>query len=201
MGLSYHSARFQQSAHCLAQLAPDSGAEVAFAGRSNTGKSSAINALTGARQLARTSKAPGRTQQIVLFQLHENRRLVDLPGYGYAKVPAALKKHWGNLIPTYIRSRRSLVGVVLTIDIRHLLKPMDEQMVALCQQVSLPVHILLTKADKLSKGACATTEQKMRSICENRVSTLSVQLFSAPKRLGVERLTAVLDGWFATVPA
>ncbi|MGH8658841.1 MAG: ribosome biogenesis GTP-binding protein YihA/YsxC [Gammaproteobacteria bacterium] len=200
-GLSYHGACFQQSAHSLAQLPSDSGAEVAFAGRSNSGKSSAINALTGARQLARTSKAPGRTQQIVLFQLDENRRLVDLPGYGYAKVPAALKKHWGNLIPAYLHSRRSLVGVVLTIDIRHLLKPMDEQMLALCQQASLPVHVLLTKADKLSKGACAATEQNMRRICENLVSTLGVQLFSVPKRLGVEQLTAVLDGWFATHPA
>lgn len=198
---SYGKARFQQSAHSLAQLPSDSGAEVAFAGRSNTGKSSAVNALTGARELARTSKAPGRTQQIVLFQLDENHRLADLPGYGYAKVPAALRKHWGNLIPAYLHSRRSLVGVVLTIDIRHLLKPMDEQMLALCQQASLPVHVLLTKADKLSKGACAIAEQEMRSSCENLVSTLSVQLFSAPKRLGVKQLTAVLDGWFATRPA
>lgn len=195
---SYHKARFQQSAYSLAQLPSDSGAEVAFAGRSNTGKSSAINALTGARQLARTSKAPGRTQQIVLFQLDENRRLVDLPGYGYAKVPAALKKHWGNLIPAYIHSRRSLVGVVLTIDIRHLLKPMDEQMLALCHQASLPTHVLLAKADKLSKGSCAAAEQKMRSTCKDLGSMFSMQQFSAPKRLGVEQLTAVLDAWFAT---
>ncbi|MGH6635846.1 MAG: ribosome biogenesis GTP-binding protein YihA/YsxC [Gammaproteobacteria bacterium] len=201
MGPSYRQARFQRSAHVMAQLSPDSGAEAAFAGRSNTGKSSAINALTGLRQLARTSKAPGRTQQIVVFQLDENRRLADLPGYGYAKVPAALKRHWGNLIPTYLNSRRSLVGVVLTVDIRHLLKPMDEQMLVLCQQASLPVHVLLTKADKLSKSACAVAEREMRSSCENLVSTLSVQPFSASKRLGVEQLTAVLDGWFATRPA
>ncbi len=198
VGPSYRRAQFQQSAHSLVQLPSDSGLEVAFAGRSNTGKSSAINALTGARQLARTSKAPGRTQQIVFFQLDENRRLVDLPGYGYAKVPAALKKHWGHLIPAYLNSRRSLVGVVLTIDIRHLLKPTDEQMLALCQQASLPVHVLLTKADKLSKGTRAAAEQEMRSRCENLVSMLSMQPFSAPKHLGVEQLTAALDRWFAT---
>jgi GTP-binding protein len=197
----YGRARFQQSAHSLGQLPTDAGAEVAFAGRSNSGKSSVINALTGTRGLARTSKSPGRTRHIVFFQLDQKQRLVDLPGYGYAKVPVVLKKRWDSLIPAYLQARRSLVGVVLTIDIRHLLKPMDEQMLALCREASLPVHVLLTKADKLSKGARALAEQKMRSSCENALWSFGVQAFSAPKRLGLEQLTAVLNGWFANHPA
>lgn len=191
----YHRAQLHCSTYSLAQLPPDSGVEVAFAGRSNTGKSSAINALTGMRQLARTSKTPGRTQAIISFRLDEDRRLVDLPGYGYAKVSASLKEHWGAVIPAYLGSRRSLAGVVFTMDIRHLLKPGDEQMLALCQHAGLPVHVLLTKADKLSRGACAAAEQELRNRCAGLVSSLSVQSFSATHRLGVERLAQVLGRW------
>jgi GTP-binding protein len=143
---------FVLAAHRLDQLPPDSGAEIAFAGRSNAGKSSALNALVGHGSLARTSKTPGRTQQMVVFALPDGRRLVDLPGYGYAKVPPALRAHWKQEIDAYLRKRQSLRGLVLIADIRHALTPFDRQMLTFCADIQLPCVLLLSKADKLSRS-------------------------------------------------
>jgi GTP-binding protein len=147
-----HGAAFVLAAHRLDQLPPDEGAEIAFAGRSNAGKSSALNALVGHGSLARTSKTPGRTQQMVVFALPDGRRLVDLPGYGYAKVPPALRAHWKQVIDAYLRKRQSLRGLVLIADIRHALTPFDRQMLAFCVEIELPCVLLLSKADKLSRS-------------------------------------------------
>ena len=130
------------------QAPPDAGYEVAFAGRSNAGKSSALNALTQRKSLARTSKTPGRTQHLVFFELDGERRLVDLPGYGYAKVPEKVRRHWGLAMETYLSGRESLRGLVLMMDVRHPLTDFDKQMLQWCQHAGMPVHILLTKADK-----------------------------------------------------
>jgi GTP-binding protein len=148
----FRIARYVISAHQLKQLPEDQGIEVAIAGRSNAGKSSAINTFTDQRSLARTSKTPGRTQQIVIFELDENRRIADLPGYGYAKVPAKLKAHWRTVMARYFQTRQCLRGVVLVMDIRHPMREFDQQMLAWCESANIPCHILLTKADKLKRG-------------------------------------------------
>lgn len=189
------TATFIKSASQVDQCPADQGLEVAFAGRSNAGKSSALNTLTHAR-LARTSKTPGRTQLINFFGLDEQRRLVDLPGYGYAKVPLELKEHWKQHLDAYLTRRQSLAGVVLVMDIRHPLSPFDCMMLEWADTASLPVHILLSKADKLSfgaaKGELLKIQNRVRKEFGNRAT---VQLFSSPKRLGVEEAHAVLDGW------
>ncbi len=179
-------ARFLLAAHKLGQLPPDRGAEVAFAGRSNAGKSSALNALTGRKALARTSRTPGRTQQLVVFEVDEAARLVDLPGYGYARVPAALRAHWRTTIDAYLRERRSLRGVVLIADIRHPLKPFDRDMLAFCAARELACHVLLTKADKLSRGQSATALQAARKLCAEAGWPATLQVFSARAGTGVE---------------
>lgn len=185
-------ARFALAAHSPDQLPPDAGAEVAFAGRSNAGKSSALNALTGQRALARTSKTPGRTQQMVVFDLGPERRLVDLPGYGYAKVPQALREHWRQAIDAYLRQRRTLRGLVLIIDIRHPLKDFDRQMLAFCADVGLHCHCLLTKADKLSRAqAQAALRALERTIAEEGWDA-SAQVFSAHDATGVEAARAAV---------
>lgn len=148
----FAGAAFMLAAHRLDQLPPDVGAEVAFAGRSNAGKSSALNALAGQSALARTSRTPGRTQQLVVFTLRDGRRFVDLPGYGFAKVPAALRTHWREAIDAYLRTRRALRGLVLVTDIRHALTPFDRQLLAFCGAIGLACVVLLSKADKLSRG-------------------------------------------------
>ncbi len=158
----YRQAEYLISAHNLHQLPADQGWEVAFAGRSNAGKSSAINALTEQKSLARTSKTPGRTQQIVIFTIDAERRIADLPGYGYAKVPAKLREHWQQVLQQYFETRSSLRGVVLLMDIRHPMRPFDEQMVAWCDSKSLPVHLVLTKADKLKRGPAQSALLKLR---------------------------------------
>jgi GTP-binding protein len=158
----YRQAEYLISAHNLNQLPADQGWEVAFAGRSNAGKSSAINALTEQKSLARTSKTPGRTQQIVIFTIDAERRIADLPGYGYAKVPAKLRQHWQEVLQEYFETRQSLRGVVLLMDIRHPMRPFDEQMVAWCEAKGLPVHLVLTKADKLKRGPAQSTLLKLR---------------------------------------
>ncbi|MGH8214148.1 MAG: ribosome biogenesis GTP-binding protein YihA/YsxC [Rhodanobacteraceae bacterium] len=145
-------AAFVLAAHRPDQLPADDGIEIAFAGRSNAGKSSAINAMTGQGGLARTSKTPGRTQQLVVFALPDGRRLVDLPGYGYAKVPAALREHWRHAIDAYLRGRQSLRGLVLVADIRHAPTAFDRQMLAFCASVEMPCLVLLSKSDKLSRA-------------------------------------------------
>src|SRR5690606_2940488 len=150
-------ARYLLAAHTVKQLPPDDGAEVAFAGRSNAGKSSALNALCRQNALARVSKTPGRTQQLVYFELppHEGRYLVDLPGYGYAKVPQDLQAHWQAFLDQYFHTRAALKGLVVVMDIRHPLKDYDRQMLGFAVRRGIPAHALLTKADKLSRGAAA----------------------------------------------
>ena len=189
----FRSARFVLAAHELHQLPPDSGIEVAIAGRSNAGKSSAINAVTDQKSLARTSKTPGRTQQIVIFSIDDERRFADLPGYGFARVPKSLKDHWRQVLETYFQARRSLRGVLLVMDIRHPLKPFDQQMIAWCQAARLPCHILLTKADKLSRGKTAATLNDVR---RRLPPNASAQAFSAMKRSGVDECVARLSDWF-----
>lgn len=189
----FRQARYLLSAHHLRQLPPDSGTEVAIAGRSNAGKSSAINMLTGQKSLARTSKTPGRTQQIVIFELDADRRIADLPGYGYAKVPQSLREHWRKVMQAYFESRRSLKGVVLVMDIRHPMKPFDQQMLAWCEASNLPCHVLLTKADKLKRGPALDA---LRSIRRQLSPGASAQVFSAKNRDGLEELVARLSDWF-----
>jgi len=189
----YRAARYVISAHHLRQLGADSGCEVAFAGRSNAGKSSAINALTGQKSLARTSKTPGRTQQIVLFSIDEERRIADLPGYGYAKVPEQLRAHWRELMQAYFERRRSLRGVVLVMDIRHPLRPFDEQMLAWCAAAAVPCHVLLTKADKLKRGPARSTLLKVRKALP---AGATAQVFSARKPEGLDELIERLNLWY-----
>ncbi|EHK71672.1 GTP-binding protein YsxC [Pseudomonas psychrotolerans L19] len=188
-------ASFLISAAKVDQCPLDSGLEVAFAGRSNAGKSSALNTLTHAN-LARTSKTPGRTQLLNFFSLDEERRLVDLPGYGYAKVPIPLKQHWQEHLEAYLSSRNSLSGVVLMMDIRHPLTEFDRLMLDWAQASSMPLHILLTKADKLAFGAQKNALLKVqREVRQGWGDTASIQLFSAPKRQGVEDAQRVLARW------
>jgi GTP-binding protein len=189
----YKQAQYLLSAHKLSQLPEDQGIEVAFAGRSNAGKSSAINAITGQRNLARTSKTPGRTQQIVLFTLDEDRRLVDLPGYGFAKVPLALKLHWQKTLERYLHTRQCLRGLILMMDIRHPLTEFDQHMLNWCNQSNMPVHILLTKADKLSYGKATTVLQQ---VSKTLSKDNSIQLFSAIKRTGIEEVQTRLNDFF-----
>lgn len=188
-------AQFLISATRLDQCPTDEGLEIAFVGRSNSGKSSALNCLTKAN-LARTSKTPGRTQLLNFFSLDEQRRLVDLPGYGYAKVPMPLKQHWQKHLNSYLSNRKSLAGVVLLMDIRHPLTPFDQMMLDWAQSNQMPVHILLTKADKLTYGAGRTALLKtQKELIEKWGSTASIQLFSATKRLGLDEAYQQLAQW------
>ncbi len=195
MNPAYGRATFTIAAQKLSHLPPDEGAEVAFAGRSNAGKSSAINTITGVRSLARTSKTPGRTQQILFFDLDERRRLVDLPGYGYAKVPEAVKREWYTLIEGYLSRRQALKGVILVMDTRHPLTPFDTQMLEWCNHAHMPVHVLLTKSDKLSRGAASAVLHRVRQEIAGRYGEVEVQLFSAPKRIGIDLAHEKLDHW------
>ena len=179
-------ATFLISAAKVDQCPPDLGREIAFAGRSNAGKSSALNTLTHAN-LARTSKTPGRTQLLNFFRLDDERRLVDLPGYGYAKVPIPLKQHWQMHLEAYLGSRVSLAGVVLMMDIRHPLTEFDRMMLDWAHTSGMPLHILLTKADKLAFGAAKNALLKVqKDVRQGWGDGISVQLFSAPKRQGIE---------------
>ena len=198
--LNYPTARFMISAATLALCPDDTGAEVAFAGRSNAGKSSAINALTQQNALARTSRTPGRTQLINFFTVmnDESRRLVDLPGYGYAKVPEAVKIEWQKHLSDYLRGRFSLRGLVLLMDVRHPLTEFDQMMLDYADQRGMPVHILLTKADKLKRGPASAALQKVRSRLKEWEDLVSVQLFSSLKRDGVDTLSQKLDQWLHT---
>ena len=187
-------AAFMTSAHELTELPPDTGTEVAFAGRSNAGKSTAINALTR-RRLAFTSKTPGRTQTINFFTLGAGARLVDLPGYGYAAVPQHERRHWGELISRYLQERDSLRGLVVIMDARHPLTPLDVQLIEWYRDSGRPLHALLTKADKLktqeARQTLATTEQALLRICPGS----SVQLFSGTTGEGVPAAQKVVHGW------
>ena len=193
----YRMASYVISAHHLKQLPPDTGYEVAFAGRSNAGKSSAINTLTEQKSLARTSKTPGRTQQIVIFDIDDKRRIADLPGYGYAKVPEKLRAHWQQVMQRYFEQRKCLRGVVLVMDIRHPMKPFDEQMLAWCSASEVPCHVLMTKADKLKRGPAQAALHKLR---KSLPPGASAQVFSAKSREGLNLLFERLDQWYE-IPA
>ncbi|NYS61141.1 ribosome biogenesis GTP-binding protein YihA/YsxC [Vreelandella salicampi] len=199
--LNYSTASFMLSAPSLAQCPEDSGTEVAFAGRSNAGKSSAINALTRQNALARTSRTPGRTQLINFFSLMNttSQRLVDLPGYGYAKVPEAVKREWQEHLSDYLRGRQSLRGLVLLMDVRHPLTEFDQMMLGFADERDMPVQILLTKADKLKKGPASSALQKVRAQLSDWDDLVSVQLFSALKKDGLAPLSQRLDQWL-TLP-
>jgi GTP-binding protein len=191
----YHQTRFLVSAAKLSQTPADQGLEVAFAGRSNAGKSSALNALCQQKALARTSKTPGRTQLLNFFSIDQERRLVDLPGYGFAKVADKVKQQWQEALADYLENRNSLQGVILLVDVRHPMKEFDRQMLEWSSHIGLPVHILLTKADKLGRGAAAKSLQQMRNEINQYGNRISAQLFSALKRQGIDEAHKVLDGW------
>lgn len=195
MSIHFNQAKFLVSSASVKYLPPDEGKEVAFVGRSNAGKSSALNTLTQQKSLARTSKTPGRTQLINFFDIDGERRLVDLPGYGYAKVPEAQKKKWQLLIDAYLRKRQSLVGLVLLMDIRHPFKPVDLQVIEWTQSCGLSLHILLTKSDKLKYGAAKKTLDEVRGALTSDL--ISVQLFSALNKTGLDDCQKKLNDWLA----
>ena len=189
---SFGGASFLTSAHQPDQLVPDEGLEVAFAGRSNSGKSSAINAIVGQKSLARTSRTPGRTQLINFFQLGPQRRLVDLPGYGYARVPESMRKHWRTLMEAYFAERDSLIGLALVMDIRRGLTDFDFQMLDWVQGSACEPLILLTKADKLSRGKGIEQRRAVRRQLDDEIP---VVLFSATKRDGVAEARQRISAW------
>lgn len=195
--LNYRRASYIKSAPSLSHCPADSGSEVAFAGRSNAGKSSAINRLTENKKLAKTSKTPGRTQLINFFGLDDSssQRLVDLPGYGYAKVPLSVKNEWQKNLDAYLQQRQSLRGLVLLMDIRHPLTEFDNMMINWAVQGDMPMRILLTKADKLKRGPASSALLKVRKALEEHQGLITVQLFSAPKGDGLKELREQLDIW------
>jgi GTP-binding protein len=181
MSLDLRQASFLSSATALDGMPPDRGREVAFAGRSNAGKSSALNAITGVKGLARASKTPGRTQLINFFGLHHDARLVDLPGYGFAEVPEQVRRSWGEMIQDYLAGRESLAGLVIVMDIRHPLTELDQQLIGWAQPAGIPLHVLLTKADKLSKAQADRAALALRKALGGVVG---VTVFSATKGTG-----------------
>ena len=191
-------AQYMLAAHLPRQLPPDGGFEVAFAGRSNAGKSSALNALCQQNALARVSKTPGRTQQLVYFGLpqYPDRFLVDLPGYGYAKVPQDLRAHWQAFLDNYFRTRIALRGLVVVMDIRHPLKDYDRHMLGYTVERGLPAHALLTKADKLGRGQQAQAVHAVRrELAAAGAGQVGVQAFSSESKQGVDEARAVVSGW------
>ena len=191
----FRNARFVRSVHDLRDLPPPEAHEVAFAGRSNAGKSSAINTLADHTRLAFVSKTPGRTQLINFFELASGGCLVDLPGYGYAKVPEAIRKHWEHTLAGYLQTRESLRGLVLVMDVRHPLTPLDRTMLEWFRPTERPVHVLLTKADKLSRGAAMSVLQQVRAELAAYGADFSAQLFSSLKGTGTEEAEVVLSRW------
>ena len=193
----FTKAQYLCSAPTIRECPEDTGREVAFAGRSNAGKSSAINALTNNRKTARTSKTPGRTQLINFFSLSEDCRLVDLPGYGFAKVPRAMKQQWDKNLAGYLQKRQSLAGLVLLMDIRHPLQDYDRQMLNWCTEAGMPVHVLLTKADKMKQGAAKNCLLKVQRELKDAGMDLHItlQTFSALKKQGLPELQQVLNLW------
>lgn len=192
---AFQQATFLKSAAWLKDLPPDIGAEVAFIGRSNSGKSSALNAITGIKKLAKISKTPGRTQLINFFTLNDKDRLVDLPGYGYAKVPEAVKERWQKTLAAYLKTRKSLKGLVLIMDIRHPFKPQDQEMLYFAEQKPLDVHILLTKSDKLSRLQTLEALRKTTSLLKQYSNAVSIQVFSAVEKVGVLTAQQKLESW------
>jgi len=189
-------ATFTISAPDIRKLPEDSGIEVAFAGRSNAGKSSALNTLTNQRGLARTSKTPGRTQLINVFEIGDNKRLIDLPGYGFAKVPLEMKKKWQQALGEYLEKRQSLKGLVVLMDIRHPLKDLDMDLIEWAVDGDLPVLALLTKCDKLSQGKRSAEVLKVKKTLDALNGDIKVQAFSSLKRTGAEQADTVICDWF-----
>ncbi len=196
MNKIYRKAAFLTSAAKLKQSPADQGFEVAFAGRSNAGKSSAINTICDQKSLARTSKTPGRTQLLNFFALDDERRIVDLPGYGFAKVSENIKRQWQGTLADYLEHRQCLQGLFLMMDCRHPLKDNDRQMLEWAAHIGLPVHILLTKADKLKKGPAKSNLLDVRKTINQISSDFSVQLFSSLKKTGMQEAHDKLDEWF-----
>lgn len=194
----FQNAKFFTTVNHLKDL-PDTPAEIAFVGRSNAGKSSAINTLTNHTRLAYVSKTPGRTQHINFFELSDGNFMVDLPGYGYAQVPEAVRAHWVKLLGDYLQKRRQLIGLILIMDARHPLKELDLRMLDFFHTTGRPVHILLSKADKLSKNEQIKTLSAVKKSLETYAErqAVSVQLFSSLKKQGMGEVNAVVGGWFA----
>jgi GTP-binding protein len=190
-------ATFTLSAPDIRRLPEDSGIEVAFAGRSNAGKSSALNTLTNQKSLARTSKTPGRTQLINVFEIGENKRLIDLPGYGFAKVPLEMKKKWQKALGEYLEKRESLKGLVVLMDIRHPLKDLDMDLIQWAADSELPVLALLTKCDKLSQGKSSTEVLKVKKALAPLNADIRVQAFSSLKRTGSDQADTIICDWFS----
>tara|TARA_B110000971_G_C19874524_1_gene437812 strand:+ start:205 stop:810 length:606 start_codon:yes stop_codon:yes gene_type:complete len=197
INILFNKAEFLISAPSIKQAPDDTGKEVAFAGRSNAGKSSAINTLTNNKKLARTSKTPGRTQLLNFFSLDEDCRLVDLPGYGFAKVPKAIKQKWDRNLAGYLQERQSLKGLVMLMDIRHPLQKYDWQMIRWASESEMPIHLLLTKSDKLKKGPASNTLLKVKQELakEELTSNISLQTFSSLKKEGLDELNKCLEKW------
>ena len=194
----FRKARFLKSAQVLSDLPQESQCEVAFAGRSNAGKSSVINTLAGRRQLARVSKTPGRTQLMNYFDLGGGRFLVDLPGYGYAKVPTATRAPWGRVLGDYLQTRGQLVGLVVVMDARHPLTELDRGLLEWFRPTGKPVHVLLTKSDKLSRARALQTLRQVRGALAAESPLWTAQLFSSLKRTGMDDAEAVLGQWLAS---
>ena len=197
MANPYRQAHYTISATQLSELPVDSGIEVAFAGRSNSGKSSAINTITEQKSLARISKTPGRTQMINFFNIDEANSRVDLPGYGYAKVPEKMKIRWQQTLGKYLETRQALKGLMLMMDIRHPLKEFDLQMIKWANKAELAVHILLTKSDKLRSGAAKTSLLHVNNELKKQQLSASVQLFSSLNQQGKQQAVEQLDRWFS----
>lgn len=195
--LNYHKTHFLTSAANITQLPQDSGIEIAFAGRSNAGKSTALNALTNQKNLARTSKTPGRTQLINLFEVEPEYKLVDLPGYGYAAVPEQMKLQWQKSLGEYLQKRECLHGLVILMDIRHPLKDLDQQMIEWAVASKLPILLLLTKADKLSQSARSKQVKMVREAILPFQGDIQVETFSALNKIGIDHLRNKLDLWFS----
>jgi len=196
MAPHYQKAYFLLSVADVKQLPPDHGIEVAMVGRSNAGKSSVLNRITQNKGLARVSKTPGRTQMVNIFVLDEHRRIADLPGYGYAKAPLSEKKKWQKTVDAYIADRQCLTGLILVMDIRHPFKEMDVQLLEYCDHRGLRVHLLLNKADKLSKNQVVKTLQEVKASLTRYRNSVTFQVFSALKGTGVKELHLLLDQWY-----
>ena len=200
MSAFYQQAKFLQSASSVNTLPPELGNEVAFAGRSNSGKSSTLNKLCQQKSLARTSKTPGRTQLINFFSLPEEKFLVDLPGYGYAKVPEKIKLQWQQFIEIYLTQRSPLAGLVIMMDIRRPMLENDMNMLNWANSRSLPVHVVLNKSDKLKHGQAKSTLLKTQQQLKHINPDYTVQVFSALKGIGIDELKKQLNIWFENEP-
>lgn len=196
--INLRQAKFVISAPDIRHLPTEGGIEVAFAGRSNAGKSSALNTLTHQKSLARTSKTPGRTQLINIFEINESCRLVDLPGYGFAKVPMAMKEKWQKALGEYLEKRDCLKGLVVLMDIRHPLKDLDLDLIHWAADSELPILALLTKSDKLSQGKVSAEVLKVKKALASLNADIKVQAFSSLKKTGLDQANQVICNWFAS---